>query len=134
MGQEASLKLGGDYCHSRDEAGTNISPSLNLKVNPDGSLTSFTLASADERNAFSFDAWLKIGPFDLISEYLEEHVDGRASGGIPGIPSFVTNGRYVQGSYFILPQKLQAVAKLEALNPNQLGNDGLHSLTANLKY
>jgi phosphate-selective porin len=134
MGQEASLKLGGDYLHSRDAAGTNISPALNLKVNPDGSLTSFTLASPDERNAFSFDAWLKIGPFDFIAEYLEEQVDGRAATGVPAIPDFTTNGFYVQGSYFILPKKLQGVLKWEALNPGQLGNDGIHSLTAGLNY
>lgn len=134
MGQEASLKISGDYLYSRDDAGTNISPSLNLKVNPDGSLSSFILTSADERNAFSFDAWLKVGPFDLIAEYLEEHVDGRASGNIPAMANFVTNGWYVQGSYFFLPKKLQAVAKWEALNPGQLGNDGIHSLTAGLNY
>ena len=51
MGQEAGLKLGGDFFHSRDDPGTNISPALNLKVNPDGSLTSFTLVSGAERNA-----------------------------------------------------------------------------------
>ncbi|MEO6870841.1 MAG: porin [Chthoniobacterales bacterium] len=134
MGQEASLKLGGDYFHSRDNPGTNISPALNLKVNPDGSLSSFILTSADERNAFSFDAWLKIGPFDLISEYLEEQVDGRASGSVPAMADFVTNGWYVQGSYFFLSKKLQAVVKWEALNPGQLGNDGIHSLTAGLNY
>lgn len=135
MGQEASLKLGGDYLHSRDDAGTNISPALALKVNPaDGSLGSFVLTSADERNAFSFDAWLKIGPFDLIAEYLEEHVDGRTVNGVPGIPDFVTNGYYVQGSYFVLPKKLQAVLKWEAFNPGQVGNDGIQSLTAGLNY
>ncbi len=134
LGQEGSLKLGGDYFHSRDDAGTNISPALNLKVNPDGSLSSFTLTSADERNAFSFDAWLKIGPFDLITEYLEEHVDGREVNGVPPIADFTTNGYYVQGSYFILPKKLQGVLKWEALNPGQLGNDGIHSLTAGLNY
>ncbi len=106
MGQEASLKLGGDYLHSRDAAGTNISPALNLKVNPDGSLTSFSLASPDERDAFSFDAWLKIGLFDFIAEYLEEHVDGRAGDGLPPIADFTTNGFYLQGSYFILPEEI----------------------------
>ena len=134
MGQEASLKLGADYFHSRDEAGTNISPSLNLRVNPDGSLTSYVLTSADERNAFSFDAWLKIGPFDLIGEYLEEHVNGRTVSGVPGFPDFVTDGFYVQGSYFIVPKKLQAAVKWEALNPGQLGNDGIHSITGGLNY
>lgn len=134
MGQEASLKLGGDYFHSRDDAGTNISPALNLKVNPDGSLTSFTLTSADERNAFSFDAWLKAGPFDLIAEYFEEHVNGREVDGVSPIADFVTNGFYIQASYFILPKKLQAVVKWEALNPGQLGEDGIHSITGGLNY
>ncbi len=134
MGLESSLKLGGDYFHSRDNPGTNISPALNLRVNPDGSLTGFTLTSADERDAFSFDAWFKLGPFDLIAEYLEEHVDGRDFGTTPAMPSFVTNGYYVQGSYFFLPKKLQGVVKWEALNPGQLGNDGIHSLTAGLNY
>jgi phosphate-selective porin len=134
MGQEASLKLGGDYFHSRDDAGTNISPALNLKVNPDGSLSSFILASADERDAFSTDIWLKVGPFDLIAEYLEEHVDGREVNGIAPMADFVTNGFYVQGSYFILPKKLQGVVKWEALNPGQLGQDGIHSITGGLNY
>ena len=129
MGMESSLKLGGDYFHSRDETGTNISPALNLRVNPDGSLSSYTLTSPDERNAFSFDLWLKAGPFDLIAEYLEEHVEGR---GPTAFPDFTTTGFYVQGSYFILPKKLQGVVKWEHLNPGQFGNDGIQSLTAGL--
>jgi len=46
----------------------------------------------------------------------------------------VTNGYYVQGSYFLLPKKLQAVVKWEALNPGQFGNDGIHSITGGLNY
>jgi phosphate-selective porin OprO and OprP len=134
MGQEASLKLGADYLYNRDDPGTNISPALNLKVNPDGSLTSFTLTSGAERNAFSFDAWLKIGPFDLIAEYLETQVDGRFVDGIPAMADFNASGFYVQGSYFIVPKKLQAVAKWEHLNPGQFGNDGISSFTGGLNY
>src|SRR6184192_2034847 len=51
FGQESSLKLGGDVLNSRDDAGTNISQSLTLKVNADGSLSSFVLPGADERTA-----------------------------------------------------------------------------------
>lgn len=134
MGVESSLKLGGDYFYGRDDVGTNISPALNLKVNPDGSLTSFTLTSADERNAFSFDAWWRVGRFDLIAEYLEEHVDGRTVNGVSAMPDFTTNGFYVQGSYFLLPKKLQAVVKWEQLNPGQRGNDGIQSITGGLNY
>jgi phosphate-selective porin len=135
MGQDASLKLGGDYLFSSDDAGTNISPTLNLKVNPDGSLTSYTLPGADKRHAWSIDAWLNVGPFDLIGEYLDESVDGRTVNGVaPGFRDFEAHGWYVQGSYFIIPKKLQAVVKWEELSPDQLPNDGIHSVTAGLNY
>jgi phosphate-selective porin len=130
MGQDVSLKIGGDYLFSRDETGTNISPALNLRVNADGSLSSFTLTSPDERHAFSFDAWLKIGRFDLIAEYLDEKVSPRG----PTFSEFDASGYYVQGSYFLIPNKLQAVVKWESLDPGQLPNDGIHSITGGLNY
>ena len=132
MGQEASLKLGGDYFFSRDATGTTISPYTNLKVNADGSLTPFSLSSPDERHAYSFDAWLKIGPFELIGEYLDEHV--RPRGPAPTFSEFEANGFYVLGSYFVIPKKLQAVVKWEHLNPGQVGNDGIQSITGGLNY
>ncbi len=135
LGQEASLKLSGDVLNSRDDAGTNISPSLNLKVNADGSLSSFTLPGADERTAWSVDAWLNIGPFDLIGEYLAEEVNGRTvNGAAAGFADFEPRGWYVQGSYFLVPKQLQAAVRFEDLNPGQMGNDGIHSITGGLNY
>src|SRR5437016_1190416 len=135
FGQDASLKLGGDVMNSRDDAGTNISQSLNLKVNADGSLSAFVLPGADERTAWSADAWLNIGPFDLIGEYLAEDVDGRTvAGHPPGFADFDPSGWYVQGSYFIIPKKLQAVVKWESLEPDQVDDDNIHSITAGLNY
>src|SRR5213592_3478979 len=61
FGQDSSLKLGGDVLNSRDDKGTNISQSGNLLVNTDGSLSAFTLPGADERTAWSVDAWLNVG-------------------------------------------------------------------------
>ncbi len=135
LGQDSSLKFGGDVLNSRDDAGTNISPSLTLKVNADGSLSSFTLPGAAERTAWSVDAWLKLGPFDLIGEYLEEHVDGRTVNGVsPGFADFTTNGYYVEGAYFLIPKKLQAAVQWQYLNPGQKGNDGIESITGGLNY
>ncbi len=131
MGQEASLKIGGDYFFTRDETGTNISPALNLRVNADGSLASYTLLSPDERHAYSFDAWLKIGPFDLIGEYFSENVQPR---GVPLFSEFDPSGYYVQGSYFIIPKKLQLVAKYESLNPGQVAGDDISSITGGINY
>ena len=135
FGQASSLKLGADILNSRDDPGTNISQTLNLKVNADGSLSPFTLPGADERTAWSVDEWLNIGPFDLIAEYFQEDVDGRALAGVaPGFANFEPSGWYVQGSYFLIPKKLQAVVKWEALNPGQVGSDGIHSITGGLNY
>jgi phosphate-selective porin len=135
MGQEANLKLGGDYFFSRDQTGTTISPYTNLRVNTDGSLTAYTLTEPDERHAWSLDAWLKIGRFDLIGEYLSERVRPRTAAGVaPTFTEFEANGFYVQGSYFLVPKKLQAVVKWEQLSPGQVGNDGIQSITGGLNY
>jgi phosphate-selective porin len=135
FGQDSSLKLGGDVLNSRDDKGTNISQSLNLLVNSDGSLSPFTLPGADERTAWSTDAWFNLGPFDLIGEYLQEKVNGRTVNGVPpGFDNFTTNGFYVTAAYYLIPKKLQAAVRWEQLNPGQRGNDGIHSITGGLNY
>ncbi len=134
-GQLSFLKLGGDGLWSRDNSGVNISPSGNLRVNSDGSLSPFTLPSADERVAWSVDAWLEVGPFDLIGEYLQEHVEGRTVNGLPpAFANFTTDGFYVTGAYFLVPKKLQAVVQWQYLNPGQQGDDGLYSILGGLNY
>src|SRR6266581_1842978 len=135
FGQPSFLKVGGDVLNSRDEAGVNISQSSNLLVNADGSLSPFTLPSPDERTAWSVDAWLELGPFDLIGEYLQEHVEGRTVNGVPPtFSNFTTDGFYVTGGYYLLPKKLQAVVQWQYLNPGQKGNDGLYSILGGLNY
>lgn len=135
FGQAASLKFGADILNSRDAKGTNISQTGNLLVNSDGSLSPYVLPGAAERTAWSVDTWLTVGPFDLIAEYLSENVDGRTVNGVaPGFADFNPSGWYVQGSYFIIPKKLQAAVKWEELNPDQVANDGIHSITGGLNY
>jgi len=135
FGKGSFLKLGGDVLNSRDDKGVNISQSGNLLVNADGSLSPFTLPGADERTAWSVDAWLKVGPFDLIGEYLQEKVNGRTVNGVPpGFANFTTDGFYVTGGYFLIPRKLQVVVQWQDLNPGQKGDDGLYSILGGLNY
>src|SRR6266436_1436297 len=135
FGKDSYLKLGADVLNSRDDKGTNISPTLNLLVNADGSLSPFVLPGADERTAWGVDAWLKLGPFDLIGEYLQEKVNGRTVNGVPpGFADFTTNGYYITAAYFLIPKKLQAAVQWQDLNPGQMGNDGSHSITGGLNY
>ena len=135
FGQDSSLKLGGDVLNSRDDKGTNISQTLNLLVNADGSLSPFVLPGADERTAWSVDTWFNLGPFDLIGEYFQEKVNGRTVNGMPpGFADFTTNGYYITAAYFLIPKKLQAAVRWEDLNPGQMGNDGIHSITGGVNY
>jgi phosphate-selective porin len=135
FGKGSFLKLGADVLNSRDDKGTNISQSGNLLVNSDGSLSPFVLPGADERTAWSVDAWVKLGPFDLIGEYLQEYVNGRTVNGVPpGFADFTTDGYYVTAGYFLIPKKLQAVVQWQDLNPGQKGDDGLYSVLGGLNY
>jgi phosphate-selective porin len=135
LGQDASLRLGGDILNSRDDAGTVISSTANLKVNADGSLSAFTLPGADERTAWSLDAWFNLGALDIIGEYFSEDVNGRTVAGVaPGFHDFSPHGWYVQGSYFIIPKKLQAAVRWEELEPAQVASDSIYSITGGLNY
>ncbi len=135
FGKGSFLKLGADILNSRDDKGTNISQTLNLLVNTDGSLSPFVLPGADERTAWSVDAWLKMGLFDLIGEFLQERVHPRTVNGVPaGFSEFTTDGFYVTAGYFLIPKKLQAVVQWQHLNPGQMGNDGISSILGGLNY
>jgi phosphate-selective porin OprO/OprP len=133
--EDAWLKLGGDALTSRDDAGTVLTPVGNLRVNSDGSLTSFTAPSAAERDAYGVDATFHLGPFDLIGEYLSERFHSRTVNGVrPLFRGFRADGYYVQGSYFLIPKKLQLVAKYESFNPGQVANDDLSTITGGVNY
>ena len=135
FGKGSFLKLGADILSSRDDKGTNISQSLTLLVNDDGSLSPFVLPGADERTAWSVDGWLRMGPFDLIGEFLQERVQPRTVNGVPaGFDKFTTDGFYVTGAYYLIPKKLQAVVQWQHLNPGQKGNDGISSIVGGLNY
>lgn len=133
--QDLWVRIGANALHSRDASGTVLSPAGTLRVNSDGSLSSFTAPSAAERDGYGVDASFHWGPFDVIGEYLSESYDGRTVNGVaPGFRDFRAEGYYVQGSYFIVPGKFQVVTKYEHFNPGQIIDDNLDSITGGLNY
>src|SRR5438067_3518560 len=68
FGQDSSLKLGADVLNSRDDKGTNISQSLNLLVNSDGSLSPFVLPGTTKRTAWSEESCFNVVPFILVGD------------------------------------------------------------------
>jgi len=135
FGKGSYLKLGADILNSRDDEGTTITSTANLLVNDDGSLSPFVLPGPDERTAWSVDAWLRLGPFDLIGEFLQERVQPRTlDDGPPAFSKFTTDGFHVTAGYYLIPKKLQLAARWEHLNPGQKGNDGISSITGGLNW
>jgi phosphate-selective porin OprO/OprP len=133
--QDGWLKFGVNGLSSLDDAGTVLSPVGTLRVNPDGSLASFTAPSAAEREGYGVDASFHLARFDLIAEYLSERYEGRMVNGVPaGFNDFTAEGYYVAAGYFLVPQKLQLFAKYESFNPGQVLDDNIMSATGGLNY
>jgi phosphate-selective porin len=134
-GIEANAKIGGAYLTSRDDRGTNVTPAGNVIVGDDGSLSSFSLPSAGEREAYGVDVSLHLGPFDLIGEYLDEQFRPRTVAGVAAsFNSFNANGYYITAGYLVVPRKLQFVAKWESFDPGQSADDDLYSITGGVNY
>jgi phosphate-selective porin len=132
---DAWLKFGGNALSSRDASGTNLSPAGSVRVNSDGSLSAFTAPTAAERQGYGFDATFHWGPFDVTGEYVSQSYEGRTVNGVmPTFSDFQAEGYYVQGGYFIVPNKLQVVTKYEHFNPGQIISDNLDSITGGLTY
>jgi len=133
LNQEVGVKFGADGLSSRDDAGNTISPAL--RENSDGSISSFNLPSAGERTAYGFDASVRFGPFDFVGEYLHQRLSTRTVNGIaPLFDGFHSDGYYLQGSYFVIPKKLQLVSKYESFDPGQFNDDDIHSITGGVNY
>ena len=129
--EEATVKFGANGLSSRDASGTVLSPAGTLKVNSDGSLSTFTAPTVAEREGYGFDATFHWGPFDLIGEYLSESYESRVT---PGFAKFRAEGYYIQGSYFVIPKKLQLVTRYESFNPAQVIDDNLQSVWGGVNY
>ena len=70
----------------------------------------------------------------MIDCDISQDCDGHGVAKSALFADFNPSGWYVQGSYFIIPKKLQAVVKWEELSPDQVADDGIRSITAGLNY
>ncbi|MGZ5563631.1 MAG: porin [Chthoniobacterales bacterium] len=133
LNQDTTLKFGVDGVYSRDNSGTSVSSVIH--ENTDGSLVSYNLPSAGQREEYGFDASLHIGPFDLVAEYLNDRISPRVVNGVaPLFTTFEPNGYYVQGSYYVIPKTLQLVAKWESFDPDQFSDDDIRSILGGVNY
>ena len=78
LNQPTSVRVGVNGLSSRDENGTRVSPAI--FVNQDGSLSGFDISPPGGREAYGFDATLRVGPFEVTGEYLNERIYPRGGG------------------------------------------------------
>jgi len=130
LNDDATLKFGANGVSSRDETGTTVS-SL-IRVTADGSLGGFNLPQPGTREGWGVDAALHIGPFDLAAEYISERFSPRGAASLSA--PFRADGYYVQGAYYVIPKRLQLVAKWESFDPGQFVDDEIHSITGGVNY
>ncbi|PYQ64510.1 MAG: hypothetical protein DMF53_07235 [Acidobacteria bacterium] len=128
FGGPASWAIGGNYFESEDTALSL--PDLSLDSTPstpdkDGLFTG-------KRHGYGFDSQLETGPFSLWVEYLNNHLEPTDA---RPFSEFDADGWYVQAGLFLVPKKLQAVAKYETFDPSRrLSNDDTSTVTLGLSY
>ena len=129
FGQSASWSVGANGFSSSDTA-LALAPELGLDSTPatpeqDGIFTG-------DRRGLGFDTQLVAPRFELWAEYLNTRFD--PTNRIPRT-SFEADGWYVQGSYFVIAEKLQLVAKQEAFDPqDHLDQDETDTTTLGVNY
>lgn len=85
-----------------------------------------------ERRGLGADTQILAGPFEFWAEYLSTRLE--PDSGLPE-SSFDADGGYVQGAYFIVPDRFQAVLKYETFDPNNdKDEDDTNTVTAGANY
>lgn len=128
FGGPASWAIGGNAFQSEDTALSL--PDLNLDSTP-------TTPDRDnlftgKRKGYGVDSQFETGPFSLWVEYLRNHLEPTDA---RPFAKFDADGWYAQAGVFLVPKKLQAVAKHETFDPSRrLSGDDVSTDTVGLNY
>jgi len=129
LGQSASWSLGGDAYSSED---TNVAQAADFGLDSTPSTPDRDNIFSGERRGTGFDTQLQVGRFDLWAEALR--TEWEPASGRPR-KSFESDGWYVQGSYYVIKDRLQAVLKAERFDPQSAADrDATEIGTAGLNW
>lgn len=110
-GEAATWSVGVDGYTSLD---ASVSPGPEFDFNSQPGKPSDAVF-AGKRASWGFDSQVHCGPFDIWAEYLKTRF--RPKDAVPA-PQINARGWYVQAAGFVVPTRLQLVAKYESFNPN----------------
>jgi phosphate-selective porin OprO and OprP len=113
LGQESSWGVGIDGYFSDDKS---VSGLIDFAFDSTPATAVIDGTFAGYRRGAGVDSQLHIGPFDLWAEYLWTRFEPQNL-----FPLRIVEGEgcYLQGSYYVLKEKLQTVMKFETFDPNR---------------
>jgi phosphate-selective porin OprO and OprP len=103
---------GGINALTTSDSGVRLGSDFRLDSTP-GTPARDNLFSGD-RTGFGLDTQLSVGRFDLWAEYLRQRFEPESR--LP-LGKFTAEGWYAQAAMFVVPARLQLVAKYELLDP-----------------
>jgi phosphate-selective porin len=110
--QGGAADHGGPRQRADHERGVRLGSDFRLDSTP-GTPARDNLFSGD-RTGFGLDTQLSVGRFDLWAEYLRQRFEPESR--LP-LGKFTAEGWYAQAAMFVVPARLQLVAKYELLDP-----------------
>jgi len=113
--------------HDTNQAG--FPPEFGFDSTPGGTAdNTFT----GERFGWGVDSQLRIGPLDVWVEYLQVRLE--PSNGVPS-QRIEADGGYAQAACFIVPRRLQVVAKWDRFDPQRhVGDNATQTWTAGVNF
>jgi phosphate-selective porin len=112
-GQSASWSLGANGFSSND---ANVSPGPEFGFDSTPSTPDHDNVFAGKRDGWGLDSQLVAGPFELWGEALR--VKWKPDSGKP-LAEIESRGWYLQGSAYVVPERLQLVLKAESFDPRR---------------
>jgi phosphate-selective porin len=129
LNRRGSWSLGGNAYSSDD---TNISPGSEFGFDSTPATPDRDGIFSGKRVGYGLDTQIQWGPVDLWVEALQTKWEPDSRRPLRRIES---KGWYAQGSVFVIPDKLQAVAKHETFDPrDELPNDRTETDTVGLNW
>jgi hypothetical protein len=136
LGQPTKWNIGIDGYYSCDATNVLLTQTGNILQQADGSLKSLTSSGTGHgrRMAQGIDQRLEWGPVTLQAEYLQtQYVNEYTPTGLTPA-QFTAKGYWALVAYQFVPQKWEVVGKYEYLDPGQIQNGDLRTVTAGINY
>jgi phosphate-selective porin OprO and OprP len=128
-GRQGSWGVGGGFYSSDD---TNVPQGAEFGFDSTPATPERDNVFSGRRGGFGLDSQLQWGPLELWVEYLA--TEWEPASGLP-LPRIESEGWYVQGTAFVIPDKLQVLLKAESFDPRrEIADDTTETATAGLNW